>query len=988
MRGLKFLWGCSICSLAVVATQAPAQTVPASEPLPAEAEASQGESGAEIIVTGSRIARRDLVSESPIVTIGQAEIKSAGSATLESSLTQLPQISTSAGASSSYRGRGGQASADLRGLGQQRTLVLIDGRRIQPANPDGSIDLNLIPPSLVESVETITGGASATYGSDAVTGVINIKLRKKVRGVELYGQNTISTRGDSAVRQIGAVAGTGFADDRGQVFVSVDFSDRDPTRFIARDYLANQGLSNRLPHGVVEVNASNLPLQSAVNTIFTRYGVAPGGASRSARFAVNSDNTLFTQNGAVNFRDLGRTTETVFNNSVYNSVGNVFVLQTEMKRYNATAHVDYDIGNEMRAYAQVLFNDYTVALPQTNLVFGAAGTQAVQVSVANPFIPTDLAQLLASRPNPGANFAISRGLPELGVVIERNHYTTVQALAGLGGSIGSRGWRWDLYGTRGSTRQRTLNENYISLSGINRILQSSTGGTEYCAGGYNPFSLQPMSLACQAYLRRDPRTETVLKQTVVEGVVNGQLASLPAGDLSIAIGADYRRNSYSFEVDSAITANDIAYFLPVAGSHGATSVVEAFGEALIPLFSDVPLMRKVSIDLAYRFSKYNISGTTHTYKASIDWEVVPELRFRGGYSRAVRAPSAGELFSGAINSSSALGTIGLVGAGDPCDVRSAYRAASATGAAQVAALCQAQGVPQQIVGTFTNLAGTTPYRQVGNEALKPEIADTFTAGVVLQASGSHPLLSRLGVSIDAYYIKLRGAVGYVTSVTALQKCFNADGSNPSYASANYFCSLITRNAGSGQLDLVENPLLNLGGYKTFGIDVAANWGIDLDALGLGRNAGNLTLSSTVNYLNSFKIQTLPGGPFLDYAGTLGNTQIDPFATAHPRWKATTSIRHDMGGLGTSLKWRYLGPMNNASNVGTNGNAAKIHAISYFDALLDIKIGDRFGINAGIINFTDVKPPRVNSSPIGVIYTDIPTYDLVGRRAFFGVNAKF
>lgn len=989
---VRLFAGCSVVALAIGSADASAQTDPqANQPAPAAGievinttSPAPSDDGA-IIVTGSRISRRDFASESPIVTIGQKEIGTAGSPTLESALTQLPQLSTSAGASSSYRGRGGQASANLRGLGQQRTLVLIDGRRVQPASPDGSIDLNVIPPMLVESIETITGGASATYGSDAVTGVINIKLRKNVTGLELSTQSGISDRGDAGTRDFGALLGGKFSDDRGHAYLSFNYSGRDSAKYTSRDYLSGQALSNRLVHAIVNLNASNLPSQAAINSVFAGYGIAAGTVSRSsALLGANADGTLFTQNGAVNFRDLGTTSEQIYNKSVYNSVGNAFVFQTKMKRYNATAGIDYDLTPSLTAYGQFLFTDYTVTLPQTNLVYGA-GTQPVQVSMSNPFIPADLRTILESRPDPTADFTIARGIPELGVVTEQDHYTTYQLTGGLKGTIADRGWNWDVYASYGSTRLQAKNYNYISYSGIQSLLGSATGGTEYCDGGYNPFSQELMSDDCADYLRRNPTNITTLSQFVMEGSISGPVATLPAGQLSIALGADFRRNGYNFDVDPSISANDVAYYFPIFGSQGHTSVAEFFGEALVPLLRDLPGINMLSLNLAYRFSRYNISGSTHTYKASADWAVIPEIRLRGGYARAVRAPSVGELFSGATQSSSSLGTIGLVGAGDPCDYRSAYHA---TGGAQIAALCQAQGVPGALIDSFVNLAGTTPYQQVGNRELDPEIADTFTVGIVLRAPQASALLSGLSLSIDAYDIRLKGAIGYITSTTALQKCFNADGSNPSYSNSNYFCSLITRDAGSGQLTMVQNPLLNLGGYKTRGIDFALNWTVPLEGLGMPADAGRLTFNSTANYLDRFQIQTLPGAKFAEFAGTLGNTQIDAFATAHPTWKATTSLRYDLGQAGLTLKWRYIDGMENASNVGTNGTAPPISSVNYFDAQFDFKIGEDFSLNGGVLNLTDRKPPRVNTTPVGVLYTDVSTYDLVGRRFYLGIKSKF
>lgn len=281
-------------SQAVAQTQAPAvgdPTIPE--------EAAQVE---EIVVTGSRITRRDYTAATPITTVSEDVIAAAGAPTLEASLNQLPQVSASAGAQASLISRAGQASINLRGLGQQRTLVLVNGRRMQPSGSDGTVDLNVIPSALIESVEVITGGASATYGSDAVAGVVNLKLKRNFTGVQLDLSAGQTEEGDGASQSATLTIGSDFADDRGNAYLSLSYANRDAIRYSDRGYLLGQAFTSNSPGGLITASAANLPTQAAVNAVFAGYGVAPGTVGRTNTLSLNPDGTLFRNAGAVNFR--------------------------------------------------------------------------------------------------------------------------------------------------------------------------------------------------------------------------------------------------------------------------------------------------------------------------------------------------------------------------------------------------------------------------------------------------------------------------------------------------------------------------------------------------------------------------------------------------------------------------------------------------------------------------------------------------------------
>ncbi|AUW57015.1 TonB-dependent receptor [Sphingobium sp. SCG-1] len=975
---------CAVCALMIGAATLPAsaQTVEGQATSTSEKVASTS----DIIVTGSRIARRDFTSTSPITTIGKEFISKSDSPTLESSLNQLPQIAASASSSTNTQARGGQASINLRGLGQQRTLVLLDGRRIQPSSPDGAVDLNIIPAALVGSVEVITGGASAIYGSDAVTGVVNLKLRRNLDGLEASAKFGISDMGDAATRDFNIIGGTKFAEGRGSIIASINYSQRDDAPFTNRPHLRGQVLAPAIPNTLVNVAASNLPSQAAVNTIFSRYGAGPGAVSRTTQLSFNLDGTLFSPIGVVNYRGSRELPYRIFNNSLNYALSETYTAQTPLERVSAFGHAEFELADSLSIFAEGLYTNYSVTTGGAYANAGSTSGRSLSVPVTNPFIPTDLRTYLGSRPNPNAPFTVSRFTVEAGQRQERNEYDVYQFTGGVNGKLASDSISWSLVGSYGKTIQATTYRGYPSAAAIQTLLSAPDGGRSICEGGYNLFGPQPVSASCSDYISRVARNRTKLTQMTVEGNLFGDLFDLPAGKLKFAAGASYRKNTYAFAADPLISSGELANFLPVFGSSGNTKAVEGYVELLIPVLRDVTLIKEFNLAPSYRYSDYNTVGGISTYKIDADWLVIEGMRLRGGYSRAIRAPSAGELFAATNLGQSPIGSPGLIGLGDPCDIRGAYRAAGSATSAQVRGLCLAQGVPANLIDSFTNTNPRIPFQGGGNTGLASEKADTYSVGVVLNPKFASPWLSRVNLSVDYYNIAITQAIGQITNNVALSQCFDPVG-NPNFSNNNYYCGLLTRDLNNGQISLIGNPLLNLASYSSSGIDTQIDWRVNFDDIGLGGN-GSFALNSIVSYLGSFRIQNLTGAPKLEYAGTIGNQQIDLFATAHPKWKATTSGTLTFGDMSASIRWRFLDKMENAANVGTGGTARGVKAVSYFDLDVGTKVADRIELRAGAVNFLDKKPPILFENPTGVLMTEPYTYDLIGRRFYVSVNTKF
>jgi outer membrane receptor protein involved in Fe transport len=349
------------------------------------------------------------------------------------------------------------------------------------------------------------------------------------------------------------------------------------------------------------------------------------------------------------------------------------------------------------------------------------------------------------------------------------------------------------------------------------------------------------------------------------------------------------------------------------------------------------------------------------------------LLIRAGYQRAVRAPNIGELFAADSGNQIAFGTPpGAIG--DPCDIRSTAR--TGAGGVDVRALCLQQGIPANVIDTYTFPTTAAAGRTRGNAKLSPESADTYNIGFSWSSSAQSAWLSDLSVSLDYYEIQISEVISVVPGLTALSKCYNLDGSNPGYATDNTFCALLSRD-GNGLLQLIETPFLNLGGLRTSGVDLQLAWELDLAGIGVGARAGRILFSTGLGYSDEFAIQTLPGTAFQDHGGT--NT----IGASHPKWKALTSLGYANGDWSVALRWRYQDAMADVTSV-TTPAAPGIGVATYelFDLVGMLSINDRWQVRAGVTNLTNEDSVLVSSSQTS---TDTSVFDAVGRSYYLGLR---
>jgi outer membrane receptor protein involved in Fe transport len=989
------------------ASAAPADT----PPTPAVA-AEKTENLEAIVVTGSRISRRDYQSDSPIVTIDQSALQAAGQPTLDRAIGEMPQFAAAQGMSEvgdvqgSTGFAGGQAYGDLRGLGPNRALILMDGRRLMSSNPNGSVDLNTIPMSMIDNVEIITGGASSTYGSDAIAGVLNFKLRQNFSGAELNYQHGETTAGDGANEHVSALLGGNFADSRGNMVLAIEYTERGVVHGADRPFFANIRQLARPPEGILPAGTfGTAPTIGAVNSVLAGYpGTTPiaGSGAYNGSLGVNTDGTIFTDlaapNCVQNYKGVGTQKGVNISPNCQQAevaLGQYFAIQVPLTKYNIFARSTYKLSDDVSAYTQFNFMESTA---RDETAGGSTGPgKELLIPLNNPFVVNNagLQTILASRPADPANptaltqpLTLTKLLSASGDRIQSFKYDVFQAVVGLKGDIPISGpdLTWDVYGSYGRTLFNNLQQNDSSKSAFAAILNGTAnyqGSAGNCVGfAWNPLGSNPLSPGCAEFATRENNNVNVMTQKNVEATVQGKIVTLPAGDLRFAVGGDYRGSSFDYRPDQGLINNDSFSYDTTIPTSGTQNVREVFAELLVPVLKDLPFVNELSLDLGGRRSQYDLFGGVNTWKADLDYKPISSVLVRGGYAKAIRAPSLGELFAPTVTGNLNIGA--GPAAGDPCATGSVFR--SSANATQVAALCQAQGVPTALYPTYTYGVDSVHGTSGGNPNLTPETADTFSVGTVWTPHFDSPLMHKFQVSVDYYRISISNAVGSLSLTDILPRCFNSDGiSNPTYSAGNIYCQQIVRDHNTGDIVLGHEGLLNLASYKTDGIDTEVDWSFGLDALGLSDRAGAFHLNSLIAYTHTFKVSSLPGSPVLDFAGSIGNTEVSP-EMAHPRWKANTSFGYAIGPVSAALHWRYIAAMKHQDLVvDPTSTTPGVPTYNYFDVDAHWAVIEHLDLNAGLTNIGNKAPPFVSGQPLT---TDSATYDIIGRTYYVGFRAKF
>lgn len=932
----------------------------------------------EIVVTGSRIARSDFESASPIVTIAEDRFEQTASATVESVLNTMPQFVGSWGSSTNDPSPSGQAQASLRGLNNTATLVLIDGRRMIPAGGNGVPDLNLIAPALIERVEVLTGGASAVYGSDALAGVVNFRLLDEYEGLEFSGDWSQTGLGDAEAYTANVTAGTNFAAGRGSIMGFVGYSKRDLVTdadrkfsqvalgyFLGADGVGPHG--DFLPRGsssILEGRAVFSPSPSAFNALFEQYGYPAGSVPYQTSFGFNSDGTLFSQGNVVdagsvaNFR--GVKDPLTYNDRRYTyNYASANALQLPLERTALFLSGGFEFNESVEFYAQGLYGDYSV-----NQQLAPTPVNRAYFPVTNPYIPPDLKYLLDSRPDPAARVQFGKRILELGPRVSENGYSAYQATLGLRGNVFSS-WRYNAYVQYGQTEQSTLSTGNVSVSKLEALLYAPDGGKAAC-GGLNPFGLNSISKECAEYIAVDLTDRFDYRQWTAELSLSGAPLELPAGPLETVLGLFYKDDSYVQRPDPAagvvlpdgrpdISGNTSAYSTMDAGDHN----LDVYVEALVPLLGDVPGAESLQAVLGYRYSDYASAGGVSSYKAELLYQPVAPVRLRGSYQHAVRAASLWELYDPQLPAQPGLSPP------DPCSVGSDQRAGP--NAAQVEALCLAQGIPADVLPTYEYWDPYVEGFYGGNPDLEPEKATTYTVGLVLNSPVTHPALENTQLSVDWYDIAISDAINWVGAFSFVPFCYDPK-YNPDFDVANEYCGWFSRDPETGVIVDAYAIQRNIASVQVSGIDLQLDW-----RMAAGR--GEIGATWLVGWMDDYLFKTDPKVK----ADQWVNTGCCPTL---PQWKWNLDLRYTVGGLTTSAVWTYLGKFRSYSE-----RDFEIPSTSYFDVVLayefDVGYLDGLTLRAGITNLTNEQPPIFPDYQQA--NTDPTVFDVIGRRYWVSVN---
>jgi outer membrane receptor protein involved in Fe transport len=691
-------------------------------------------------------------------------------------------------------------------------------------------------------------------------------------------------------------------------------------------------------------------------------------------FGINQDGTLFstgdgeTPGSVVNYR--GDVTDE-FNDAQYTyNYAPANYLQLPLERKTAFARGSFELSESAEIYLQGIWAEYDV---DTQLAPTPASSMFIPVD--NPFVPEDVRTLALARANPDAPLSLSKRLSEMGPRFENNAYEVYQILGGVQGNLFGSPWSYDVYGSYGEVQLDNTQLGSISRSRFEQLTFAPDGGVALC-GGFNPFGRGSITAECADYIRVDAVNKTEVKQTIAEAVFTGPLFDLPAGALSAAFGAMYKEDKYSFIADEKLRARttdefgmperaDVAGFNASDNTIGKTDSTEFYLEALVPLLSDMPGVQRLEATLGYRYADFSSAGGVNSYKAELTYQPTTPVYLRGSYQRAVRAPNISELFQPQVTNFPSLPNR------DPCNITSAER--TGANAAEVRALCIAQGITPDLVDTYNNPNTQAEGLSGGNPDLIEETADTLTFGVVFTSRSSNPWLSRLQASIDWYSIEIKDAITEIEAATFVPRCYDSQ-FNPEFSLDNTFCSFFTRNDFNGQITDALELQQNVGAIETSGIDIQVDWAIDA-------GPGQLGFNWVATWLDKYDQQDIPGDPFRKLGGTIGST----ISTAYPEWKWTYNLYYNIGAVSLNARWRYIDGMEDV-----NEPTYSLASMSYLDftAGYSFDAGSLEGLRlrAGVTNATDKTPPNYPSNIQS--NTDPSTYDVLGRRYFFSAVYRF
>jgi len=922
----------------------------------------------EVVVTGSRIQNPSMSSPTPLTVIGEAQIKQASPSTVDDVLQTIPQLRQDSGPNQVTRNTGsvstGQSTADLRGLGAQRTLVLIDGQRPVPTNAQGTTSTSIIPLGLVSRVDVVTGGASAAYGSDAVAGVVNFVLKDRLEGFQGSVFAGVSQQGDN--KDIGAslAGGTSALDGRLHLVGGLDYdNNKGIGNIYSRDWSQVEPGNSGTPLSFGASRPAGTPALGWANGV--EYATqTPGGVINTARTAAGGTSTILNQlafnpDGSVSPLLRGP----VFGNLMINSSSNHIAtpiaqwqLKEPLEQLSTLGRATYDISDDTQAFVQLNYaRSHVFAVSQ----YHQTATDTILAS--NPYLPAGIKALMTA--NNLASFDMGRVDTEWLGTSGDNISSTFQAMTGIKGKVFDK-FHWDLsyaygrsvidshvYGTREANLAAAeyavtdasgnivcgplaTNPNFATARLTNTI---QTALVQPGCVPLNPFGAGNSSAAARAYVAGiEYTTDTMLRHDVAANI-SGPLFDLPAGPLDVAAGAEYRYDGLTQEADAlqVLGVYSSGNNKPFSGHN---SVKEAYAEVQAPLLKDLTLVKSLGLNAAVRYTDYETSGGVTTWKVGGTYEPVDGLRFRITRSHDIRAPALFDLFS--------------------------TGAFSATGS---------------FTNPFNGQSSRLPQQTAGNPNLVPEKADTFAVGGTYEARSGW--LSGLHLSADYYRITVNDVIASVAATDILQRCFQG---------ITTYCSAIQfDNSTFGIAKITVQPF-NQSRLFVEGVDLEGGYRHDLEPLGL---PGAINFTTYATYLKHLRTTDRPGpaGVTLDNAGYQGGA---------PKWVVTSFLTYELKPVTIGLQMRaftsigfnpidvgpgqagYSPTLPNSINKNIFPGLAYFNLNGTYDFTAE---GRNFQAFANINNLFDRTPP---SYAIAAINLGGNPYDYVGRTFKVGLRFGF
>ncbi|WP_428503981.1 TonB-dependent receptor domain-containing protein [Roseateles sp.] len=945
-------------------------------------------------VTGSRLKTIGNTSSSPITSVGKEDINTTQPVAVEELVRGLPSSYPAIGPAMN-NGSTGIASIDLRGLGSNRTLVLFNGKRFVPANLGGVVDTNNVPVSLLERVDLVTGGASAVYGADAVSGVVNFVTKRNFTGVEATTLYSISEKGDAGRRKNDITMGANLADGRGNVALHIGTTKTDPLRLADRDYSQ-----------IVISSASGKPGGFSGTAAPSQFSGMPGAISGSQ--VIDATTGLFRPIGG---------TEDAYNTNPPN------YFETPLTRTQATALGHFRINDNAEAYAELFHTRSNVTL---NLAPSGTFGAGFNVPIGNPFI-TDkvrgqicaayLADELAKKPADQSatliaglqpdkcvagsatevRMAVARRFVEAGPRIYSYDNTTTQYTAGLRGDIPFLdSWSYDAYYQSGRSDQTVRTGNGFSSSKTQQALRA-TSATKctVTTGGCVPLnvfgasgSITPEMLA---FISTPTFQTTRVEQQVTSVSANGEVAFAKSpwarAPLGLALGME-RRSVFGANASDAVVQTQgelLGSGAPTPDRSGKLNFTETYMEASLPLLQNLPLVQSLNLGAGYRETKLSTStGESQSYgswKGGLDWTPMKGLRFRGERQRATRAPNINELYAPVTTGLSTL-------AKDPCQ-GAEINAADAGKAGTLTNVCQLTGVPVAQIGKVAAPSSSQINNTGGgNPSLGPEKANTTTLGVVWEPA----FVDNLSLNLDYWRIKIAEGVSSATAGQVINGCYSAT-LNPGLTN-NVFCQAIQRDPLNGGLNGtgskgVVTQSSNLGAYDFSGVDIGGSYRLNLKSLGAPK-MGRIDFTLQLSLLNKADFKSLPSVATLEQAGYYGTDVGTPYAKTRFSQRATWTF----GDYSLGYNWRYIGESEIQKDKAAANQAeyTKLKAVSYVDLNGSWQAMKNVKLSLTVNNLFDKQPPFTatgvgpGASNYGNTFPGV--YDVIGRRFTFSAQAAF